>query len=238
MKYKRFQTCALVLALNGLTGWALKAETVVLKGSVQTLDGTALAARVTILRGPPKAGIETHDTDPDGRFSISTSGPGIQVVRAGANGYAGSEIIVSPSGLLSSLHFRLAELRPVEGTVRSHTGTVQAGVAVRIRYLDSRRRMRMDEDVEAVTDENGSFTLLAAGDGGGRFVVDALPNDWVTTSSAILGTGVGARSRVIPGDDAAIRNVLIELRSRGARISGSVTSPADESPDGLSPTGS
>ena len=181
---------------------------------------------MTILREPPKTGIETHDTADDGSFFIATSREGIQAVRAGARGYAGAEAMVSPICPLIVLNFRLAELRLVEGTVLSDTGGALEGVPVRIRYIDRFLQMQMDDGADDITDANGAFTLLAAGDGGGRFALDALPDDWVPTSSAILGTGAAGRSGTVSREDAAIRNVLIELHSRGARISGTVTSTA------------
>ena len=227
MKRKGFQACMLVMILTGPAGWRLGAETIVLSGSVRTMEGTQLATRISILRGSPNTGIETHDTAAEGTFSISTSREGVQVVRAGATGYAGSEIALLPSGPLPSLDFRLAKLRPVEGTVRSLTGVAQAGVPVGVRYIDRRVRMRMDDDAAAVTDENGAFKLLAAGGGGGRFVVDALPDDWVPVSSAILGAGAVGHVGAASGNS-AIRDVLVELRAGGAQLAGQVASSAGE----------
>ena len=59
-----------LIVMGGIAALPLAAQTFVLNGSVRTTDGDPLAARITILRGLPAAGIETHDTAADGTFSI------------------------------------------------------------------------------------------------------------------------------------------------------------------------
>lgn len=232
MKCKQFHACILAVVGSGLAGLSLNAETIVLAGSVQTMEGTAIAARISILRGPPSTGIETYDTAANGTFSISTSREEVQVIRAGATGYAGREITLLPTGPLPTLNFRLAKLLPAEGVVRSDMGVAQPGVSVAVRYIDSRMRMGMDEGSTAVTDENGAFTLLAAAGGGGRFVVDAFPDDWVPVSSAILGSGAVGNTGAGSGDT-SYQDIRVGLKAHGARLSGLVTSPSGQALAGV-----
>lgn len=155
-----------------------------LSGSVTNADGDPVTARITIRRGPPNPGIETHRTDERGRFSIETPSRGIIAVSASANGYASHEV----SGGHSSLRFVLRELMEVEGRVRDSNGAAPPGTEVQVRYVDSERHLRLDDGMTAITDGDGEF-VVAAAPGQGRFVVDAFADNWVPQSSAVLGNG-------------------------------------------------
>ena len=92
--------------------------------------------------------------------------------------------------------------------------------------------MGMDDSSAAVTDENGAFTLLAAAGGGGRFVVDAFPDDWVPVSSAILGSGAVGNTGAGSGDT-SYQDIQVDLKSRGAWLSGLVTSSSRQALGGV-----
>ena len=208
----------LLIVMGGIAALPLGAQTFVLNGSVRTTDGDPLAARITILRGLPAAGIETHDTAADGTFSLKTSSAGVQVVSASADGYASREAYRSGGARFPRLHFVLAESRLIQGHVRDSAGSAQPGVSVRVRYIDAPKRLRLDDGSEATTDASGAFTLAAAVSRGGRFVVDALPDDWVPASSSALGTGAVGHTGI--DEDESYRNILVELEARGSRVAG------------------
>ena len=84
MKKSCFTACALLIVLGGIAALPLGTQTITLTGSVRTTAGDPLAARITVLRGAPAAGIETHDTAAAGTFSITTSAAGVQAVSASA----------------------------------------------------------------------------------------------------------------------------------------------------------
>lgn len=223
MKTSCFPNRAVLLLLPACIAAApLAAQTMTLTGSVRTTGGDPLAARISILKGPPAAGIETHDTAADGTFSIATSSAGLQVVSALADGYASREVRRSGSAAFPSLHFRLPAVRRIQGRVRDGSGNALSGVNVQVRYLDAPRRLILDDDWRAETDADGAFTLAAAVSGGGRFVVDALPEDRVPASSPILGAGSVSHTGAV-GDDAH-SNILISLQALGSRVTGRVTS--------------
>ncbi len=222
MKRTCFRNCgALLIVMGCIVAPPLGAETLVLTGSVRTTDGEPLASRISILRGPPATGIETLDTAADGTFSIETSSDGIQAISASADGYASREVLRSGSAPFPPLRFVLSELRQIQGRVRDRAGNAQPGVNVQVRYLDAPRRLRLDDGWRAATDENGAFTLAAAAGGGGRFVVDALPGDWVPASSSVLGSGAVGHTGVV--EDESYANVLVELEARGSQVTGQVT---------------
>ena len=231
MKKSCFTACVLLIALGGIAALPLGAQNIVLSGSVRTTDGDPLAARISILRGLPAAGIETHDTAADGTFSIKTSAAGVQVVSASADGYASREAYRSGDAPFPRLHFVLAESKPIQGHVRGSAGSAQPGVSVRVRYIDAPKRLRLDDGLTATTDASGAFTLAAAVRGGGRFVVDALPDDWVPASSSVLGTGAVGHTGV--AEDESYRNVLVELEARGSRVAGRVTNAAGKALAGI-----
>ena len=227
MKKAFFLSCALFLVMGSIAELPLSAQTVTLTGSVRTVGGDPLAARISILRGPPAAGIETHDTAADGTFSIETSSAGLQLVSASAHGYASREVDRSGDTPFPALNFVLAESQLIQGRVQDNTGTAQPGVNVRVRYIDAPKRLLLDDGLSATTDETGAFTLAAAVSGGGRFVVDALPDDWVPVSSSVLGTGAVAHTGA-PDEDESDQSILVALQSRGSRVTGQVTSPSGE----------
>ena len=55
MKKAFFLSCALFLVMGSIAELPLSAQTVTLTGSVRTVGGDPLAARISILRGPPAA---------------------------------------------------------------------------------------------------------------------------------------------------------------------------------------
>lgn len=212
----------MLIALGGVAASPLGAQTITLTGSVRTTGGDPLEARISILRGAPAAGIETHDTAAAGTFSITTSAAGVQAVSASADGYASREAYRSGGAEFPPLHFVLAESKTIQGHVRDRAGSAQPGVSVRLRYIDAPRRLHLDDGSEAATDASGAFTLASVVRGGGRFVVDALPNDWVPASSSVLGTGAVGHTGV--DEDESYRNILVELESRGSRVVGRMVS--------------
>lgn len=222
MKRARSRTSVLLFVLGGIAALPLGAQTTTLTGSVRTTGGDPLAARISILRGAPAAGIETYDTAADGAFSIKTSAAGVQAVSASADGSASQEAYRSSGAPFPPLHFVLAESKTIQGHVQDRSGSAQSGVRVRVRYIDAPRRLHLDDSSEAATDASGAFTLTAAVRGGGRFVVDALPNDWVPASSSVLGTGAVGHTGA--DEDESYHNILVELESRGSHVVGQVVS--------------
>lgn len=202
------------------------AETIVLKGKVGARDGSTLAARVSILRGPPRTGIETHDTAGDGTFQIETDDRGIVAISAGAPGYASDEVQRTGDSRFPRLDFTLTKMQELQGRVRDRSGRPLAGVRVQVRYVDIRRHLQLDDGAAGETDATGSFVLAAGIGPGTRAVIDALPDDWVPQSSAVLGTGaIGSTGG---GEDSGFGNILIELQQQGGRVQGRVTSPGGD----------
>ena len=207
-----FVRCVLLIVMGGIAALPLAAQTITLTGRVRTTDGDPLAARITILRGLPAAGIETHDTAADGTFSIKTSSAGVQVVSASADGYASREVHRSGGARFPRLHFVLAESQLIQGHVRDSAGSAQPGVSVRVRYIDAPKRLRLDDGLAAPSRWRPPSAE------GGRFVVDALPDDWVPASSSALGTGAVGHTGI--NEDESYRNILVELEARGSRVAG------------------
>ncbi len=231
MKKSFFTACVLLIALGGIAALPQGAQNIVLSGSVRTTGGNPLAARISILRGAPAAGIETYDTAADGTFSIKTSAAGVQAVSASADGYASHEAYRYGDAPFPPLHFVLAESQPIQGHVRDSDGGARPSVNVQVRYIDAPKRLRLDDGSVAVTDASGAFTLAAAVSGRRRFVVDALPDDWVPASSPILGTGAVGNTGV--DEDESYQNILVELEARGSRVIGQVTSAAGQGLAGI-----
>ena len=222
MKNQILRTCFVLFSTGCVALGGLSAETTTISGRVQDTDGSPLVARVSIFKGSPAPGIETHDTDSSGAFSITTSGAGIISVTASAYGYASREIARPKTLPFPPITFLLSEMQVIQGHVQDARGNGLPGVEVRVRYPDSSRMLQIDDGSRSTTDDSGAFTLSAPVDGSGRFVVDALPDDWVPQSS--LAFGGGAVSSTGVAEDAAHRNILIRLDSKGSRVSGSVTS--------------
>ena len=155
------------------------------------------------------------------------SSTGIQAVSASANGYAAHEVRQPSGSALSSLRFVLNELRDIQGRVRDGNGRALSGVEVRVRYLDSDRRLMLDDGMVATTNSSGEFGVAV---GQGRFVLDAFADEWVPQSSSVLGSRFGGGTGVGSG---SLENVLIELETRGATVSGRVTSASGSAASGV-----
>lgn len=232
MKRSRMQRCTIIVLMGFMTLPTLVAQTITITGSVRTADNNPLAARVSILRGPPATGIETHDTSANGTFSIKTSSSGIISVSASAREYASREVRLAEITSLSGLNFVLHELQMIQGQVRDTRGNSQSNVRVRIRYVDTPRLLRLDDGFSTMTNDSGTFTLKGPASGSDRFVVDALPDNWVPQSSRTLGAGAVGNTGV--GGNGARQNILIQLSSKGSRIIGRVTSSSGKALTGIS----
>ena len=212
-----------VLMSTGCLTWAgLSAETTTITGRVRDTNGSPLVARISIFKGPPAPGIETHDTNSSGAFSIKTSGAGIVSVTASASGYASQEVKRPKTLPFPPVTFILPALRVIQGHVQDAQGNGLAGIEVTVRYPGSSRMLQIDDGSHSITGDSGAFTLAAPLDGADRFVVDAFPDNWVPQSSHAFGGGAVSSTGV--AEDATHRNILIRLDSKGSRVSGSVTS--------------
>lgn len=231
MRLQILRLCFVLLATGCLTLSWLSAETAIIRGSVRDADGNPLIARISILKGPSTPSIETHDTDSTGAFSIETTAAGIVSVTASAYGYASREIKRPTTLPFPAVTFVLSALQVVEGHVRDARGNGLSGVDVEIRYPDSSRTLQIDDGRRSMTDDSGAFTLAAPVNGPDRFVVDALPDTWVPQSSLVFGGGAVASTGI--DEDAAHRNIVIRLDSKGSRVSGNVTSSSGRALSGV-----
>ena len=215
-----------ILAVLGITAaLPLSTEAIELSGSVRTADGDSIAAHITIPRGAPSPGLESHRTGENGRFSIETSGEGILAISASANGYASHEV----RGGFTSLRFTLYKLIDVQGRVTDGDGDSLSGAEIRVRYTDSDRRLHLDDGMVAITGNDGAFTVAAA-PGQEQFVLDAFAEGRVPQSSRSLGSGSVGSTGVGEG---SITSVLIELESQRVSLSGTVTSASGSAISGV-----
>ena len=212
---------ALPLALAALLA-AGTTKGATLKGTVSTNDRDGIEARITVLRVSGGVDLETWDTEKDGSFSIEVSATGLVAVATSAPEYASHVVDLSngiPSG---SLRFVLSPLVTATGTVLDSSGDGAAGAEVRVRAPDSTRSIHLDYGREAVTDDNGSFTVSIPS-GSGRFVVDVEAEGWVPQSSNVLGSGAVASTGA--GDGGPLSSIRIALGVERTRVSGKVTAP-------------
>lgn len=231
MNKSRMLCCIILVVVSLMTLPTLVAQTVTVTGSVRTADNNPLVARISILRGPPMTGIETYDTGVDGTFSIKTSSSGIISVSASAREYASREVRMAEINSFSGLNFVLHKLQVIQGKVRDEQGNSQSNVRVQIRYIDTPRLLRLDDGFSTTTNDTGTFILKGAVSGPDRFVVDALPDEWVPQSSRTLGAGAVGNTGI--GGNDSHQNILIQLNSRGSRVIGRVISSSGKALAGI-----
>jgi hypothetical protein len=191
-----------------------------LKGTVQTADGDRIAARITILRGGSNPGLATHDTDASGAFSIEVDTNGLLAAAASARGYASEEIDLSRGVPSGGVRFVLRTFRIVQGHVRDANQQPVQGVGVRIRNLNSSRRIHIDDAAVSVTDDSGVFSLAIPAGSTDQFVADVFADGWIPLSKS-LGSGAVGNTEVGEG---SLESILVSLELQGASLSGRVTS--------------
>ncbi len=211
-----------------LTCWA--AQGAVLQGTVQTADGEPLAARVTILSNASGVALDTYDTATNGTFAIEVTEGGLVAAAATATGYASDEIDLANGVPSSRVIFVLRPMRVVRGTVTDSSGTPQVGADVHVRSLGSRRRLQVDDASSAATDDSGAFAVAVPWGGSERFVLDVEAEGWVPQSSGVLGSGSVGSTGVSEGSS---ESVSIALESKGAAVSGKVTSGSGSAQGGV-----
>lgn len=199
-----------------------------LKGTVRTGDGEPIAATVTVLYDSQGVSLEAHQTDKDGAFSIEI-GSGPVAAAASAANHSSHEVDLS-GGVPGSVRFTLRKMRYVQGTLRDSSGRTIEGASVRVRNVDSDRRIHIDSHSTDVSDENGEFTIAIPDGGSDRFVADIVAEGWVPQSSGVLRAGAVGNTGVV---DSPGESVLLELESRGATVRGRVTSPSGSALEGI-----
>lgn len=218
---------AIAWALAALVA-AGAAHGAIMSGRVTTAGGDGIAATITILSGSLGADVIVHETEEDGTFSIEVPAGAIAAA-ASATDYSSHEIDLS-NGVPRNLRFTLRELGFFEGTVTDSRGRVVEGANVRIRNIDYRRRIYIDRYSTDVSDADGKFVIAVPSSGSDRFVADVAADGWVPQSSRVLGRGsVGSTG----AGEQAFESVRISLESRGARVSGTVTSPSGAAARGV-----
>lgn len=187
---------------------------------MQTASGNRIVARITILRGGSDPGLATHNTDADGAFSIEVDTNGLIAAAASALGYASEEIDLSEGVPSGDVRFILREFRIVQGYVRDANRQPVEGVEIRVRNLNSSRRIHIDDAAISVTDDSGSFAVAIPDGSTDQFVADVFADGWVPQSKS-LGSGAVGNTGVGEG---SLESILVSLELQGTSLSGRVTS--------------
>lgn len=169
-----------------------------------------------------------HETGADGAFSIEARASAVAAA-ASATAYSSHQIDLS-DGVPCNVRFTLRELGFFEGTVADSKGRVVEGAKVRVRNLDHWRRIYIDRHFTDVSDADGKFITTVPSGGSDRFVADVGAAGWDPQTSCVLGSGsVGTTG----AGEWAFESLRILLASRGARVSGTVTSPSGSAVRGV-----
>jgi carboxypeptidase family protein len=181
-------------------------------GTKAPIEGARVQARVPGAGGPwePKAGLVETTTDAQGRFRVDGLGPGRQVLRAAARGYAAQFETSTRPG--ASVSFFLAPGAGVVGRVRDGRDQPVAGAIVEVestgRGMGFRAAGRPEE-----TDANGRFELLGLEPGEYRLTArHREPAPAISTITLARGTVEQADLVLRPGVEVAGRLVDAEER--------------------------
>ena len=159
-------TLGLVAMLAGVPAFGAT-----LKGTVRTGGGEPIAATVTVLYDSQGVSLEAHQTDKDGAFSIEIRSGAVAAAASAAN-RSSHEVDLS-DGVPGSVSFTLHALRYFRGTLRDSTRRTVEGASVRVRNVDSDRRIYIDSHSTDVSDGSGEFTIaIPHGGTDRRFVAD------------------------------------------------------------------
>lgn len=220
MKRAIILTLATILASTTAAGATLQ-------GTVRSSDGSGLEGTVSVLRlSSGEAGLETHETDVNGLFSIEV-GQGAIAAAASAPGHASSEIDLTRGIPSSSVTFTLHPQRLIEGTLRDSRGRSVAGARIQVRDRSARRYLPIDRYSLDMTDQDGNFLIAVPAGGSGSFTAAVTAEGWVPQSTSLGPGSVGSGSVGSTGvGEGSIESIRISLESQGASLSGTVTSPS------------
>ena len=142
----------------------------VLSGSVQTADGDPVASTIVILTGSGSTTVESHDAEADGTFSIGIPSGAVSATDT-ATDPASHEVDLS-NGVPSNVRFVLGELGFFSGMLTDRRGPAVCGGEVRVRNLDTDRRIDIDRYSTDVTDSDGNITIAVPFGSSDRFFAD------------------------------------------------------------------
>ena len=182
-----FRLSLLTLIFIPLLPSSMQAQ-VTVGGQVASVDGTAVKADLTLIRGGSAVEIQSYHTDSQGAFSIETNRTADQLLVAKANGYVSSEVALNTTGTVASLnvHFRLRPAGKVSGRVVDENGNGIGGATVHVRYPGELRRHHFHHEVGDIHADDFGYFILPVVARGKSFVVEAATAERLPASTASL----------------------------------------------------